>query len=93
MRLYELTEQYDEVMNLLYDGETDEQTILDTLESIEGEIEDKAGLILTVSAGICVKVNDHLTGRKKFSDDDIELYKKLSDALSTGKLMGVLITR
>lgn len=26
--------------------------------------EDKAGLILTVSAGICVKVNDHLTGRK-----------------------------
>lgn len=42
MKLYELTEQYDEVMNLLYDGETDEQTILDTLESIEGEIEDKA---------------------------------------------------
>lgn len=42
MKLYELTEQYDEVINLLYDGETDEQTILDTLESIEGEIEDKA---------------------------------------------------
>ena len=42
MKLYELTEQYDGVMNLLYDGETDEQTILDTLESIEGEIEDKA---------------------------------------------------
>ena len=42
MKLYELTDQYDEVINLLYDGETDEQTILDTLESIEGEIEDKA---------------------------------------------------
>ena len=42
MKLYELTEQYDGVMNLLYDGETDEQTILDTLEAIEGEIEDKA---------------------------------------------------
>ncbi|MCO7172525.1 siphovirus Gp157 family protein [[Clostridium] scindens] len=42
MNLYELTEQYDEVMSLLYDGETDEQTILDTLESIDGEIEDKA---------------------------------------------------
>ena len=40
MNLYELTEQYDEVMSLLYDGETDEQTILDTLESIDGEIED-----------------------------------------------------
>lgn len=37
MKLYELTEQYDGVMNLLYDGETDEQTILDTLESIEGD--------------------------------------------------------
>ena len=35
MKLYELTEQYEEVINLLYDGETDEQTILDTLESIE----------------------------------------------------------
>jgi chromatin segregation and condensation protein Rec8/ScpA/Scc1 (kleisin family) len=40
--LYELTEQYEEILNLLYDGETDEQTILDTLESIDGEIEDKA---------------------------------------------------
>lgn len=55
--------------------------------------EDKEDLILDVAADICTKVNDHLTGRKKFSDDDIELYKKLSDALSTGKLMGVLITR
>lgn len=42
MRMYELTEQYEEIMSLLYDGETDEQTIMDTLESIEGEIEDKA---------------------------------------------------
>lgn len=42
MKLYELTERYEEVTSLLYDGETDEQTILDTLESIEGEIEDKA---------------------------------------------------
>jgi hypothetical protein len=42
MRLYELTEQYEELMDLLYDEETDEQTVLDTLESVEGEIEDKA---------------------------------------------------
>jgi hypothetical protein len=42
MRLYDLTGQYEEILNLLYDGETDEQTILDTLESIEGEIEEKA---------------------------------------------------
>jgi len=42
MKLYELTGQYEEIINLLYDGETDEQTIMDTLESIDGEIEDKA---------------------------------------------------
>ena len=42
MRLYDLTDQYEDIINLLYDGETDEQTIMDTLESIEGEIEDKA---------------------------------------------------
>lgn len=42
MRLYELTEQYEEILNMLYDGETDEQVIMDTLESMEGEIEDKA---------------------------------------------------
>lgn len=51
MNLYELTEQYDEVMSLLYDNETDEQTILDTLESIDGEIEDKADNYASSSLG------------------------------------------
>lgn len=40
--LYELTSNYDKVLNMLYDEDIDEQMILDTLESIEGEIEDKA---------------------------------------------------
>ena len=40
--LYELTEQWETVADMFYDGETDEQTIFDTLESIEGEFEDKA---------------------------------------------------
>lgn len=39
--------------------------------------EDKGDLILDVAAGICTKVNDHLTGRKQFSTDDIELYKNI----------------
>ena len=42
MRLYELTEQWDTVFNMMEDGETDEQVIFDTLEAIEGEIEYKA---------------------------------------------------
>lgn len=40
--LYGLTEQWEAVADMFYDGETDEQTIFDTLEAIEGEIEDKA---------------------------------------------------
>ena len=40
--LYELTNDYETVLNMLYDEEIDEQMVLDTLESIEGEIEDKA---------------------------------------------------
>ncbi|MCI9009284.1 MAG: siphovirus Gp157 family protein [Lachnospiraceae bacterium] len=40
--LYELTEQYEGIRMMLYDGETDEQMILDTLESIDAEIEEKA---------------------------------------------------
>lgn len=42
MKLYELTEQYEALLDMLYDEETDEQTIFDTVEAIEGEIEDKA---------------------------------------------------
>ena len=40
--LYELTSNYETVLNMLYDEDIDEQMILDTLEGIEGEIEDKA---------------------------------------------------
>ena len=41
-RLYELTEQYAAVAELMDDESVDEQVIADTLESIDGEIEDKA---------------------------------------------------
>lgn len=40
--LYELKENYKKISDMLYEEEMDEQCILDTLESIEGEIEDKA---------------------------------------------------
>lgn len=40
--LYELNQNYEKVLNMLYDEDIDEQMVLDTLESIEGEIEDKA---------------------------------------------------
>lgn len=40
--LYELTDEYKAVEEMLYDPEVDEQTVIDTLEAISGEIEDKA---------------------------------------------------
>lgn len=40
--IYELTDAYSTVEAMMYDGETDEQVILDTLQAIDGEIEDKA---------------------------------------------------
>ena len=42
--IYELTSNYDHLLNMLYDEDVDEQAILDTLESIEGDIEDKADM-------------------------------------------------
>lgn len=41
-KLYEITNKYDEVLNMLYDEEIDQQMVIDTAESIEGEFEDKA---------------------------------------------------
>lgn len=42
MNIYELTEEYLQLQTLLEDPEADEQTVLDTMEAVEGEIEAKA---------------------------------------------------
>lgn len=42
MKLYELTGQYIELLEMMQDGETDPQIIKDTLESLDFEIEEKA---------------------------------------------------
>jgi hypothetical protein len=46
--LYELTGDYMKLMGMLYDDEMDEETILDTLESIETVMEDKCDSIAMV---------------------------------------------
>lgn len=40
--LHELTEKYNYLMDCLYDEEWDEELLLDTLDGLEGEVEDKA---------------------------------------------------
>jgi predicted nuclease with TOPRIM domain len=42
MKLYELTGHYNKLQELLEDSELDAQALQDTIEGIEGEIEDKA---------------------------------------------------
>ena len=42
MNLYTLGENWKQVAEMLYEEDIDEQCVLDTLESIEGDIEDKA---------------------------------------------------
>lgn len=70
--LYELTEEYQELLALADDPEIDEQAFLDTLEGLEGELE--------IKAEGYVKVIDQLTA-------DAEAYKSRAEAWSKkGKL-------
>lgn len=55
--LYKLNQNYQELLNMLYQDDVDEQVILDTLESIEGKIEDKADNYAYILAGIENDVN------------------------------------
>ena len=81
MKLYELTEQWDAVFNMLEDGETDEQVIFDTLESIEGEIEDKADnyakMIRNLQASVDVlkAEEERLYQRRKSTENHIQRLK------------------
>ena len=54
--LYHLTTDYQQLLNLLYDGEVDQQTVMDTLDALEDAIEDKADgyavIIKTIDADV-----------------------------------------
>ena len=52
MKLYELTEQYQALQEMVYDPEVDEQTLKDTMEAVWGEIEEKADGYAKIIFGI-----------------------------------------
>ena len=92
--LYELTEQYLAVRDMLFDEDVDEQVINDTLESIEGAIEVKADnyakIIRTMDASIKAMKDEEqrLSSRRKSLE---ERQKWLKDTLEanmryTGKM-------
>ena len=86
MRLYELTEQWDNVFYMMEDGETDEQVIFDTLEAIEGEIEYKADnyakIILNLQASVkALKAEEErLYQRRKSTENHIQRLKNMLQA-------------
>ena len=91
--LYKLNKDWQEVANMLYQDDTDEQMILDTLESIEGEIENKADNYAYIIAEIlndasaCKLEKDRLEKRQKSLENKAKnLKKSLSEIMkNTGK--------
>lgn len=82
--LYELTNEYRVVLDMLQDGETDEQVLLDTLEGIDGEIEIKADNYAKIikeleGNALSVKTEIDRLGNKKATLENNA--KKLKDAL------------
>ena len=91
--LYKLNEAWQELANMLYQDDVDEQMILDALESIEGEIEDKADnyayIITEISndANACKLEKDRLEKRQKSLENKAKnLKKNLAEKMkNTGK--------
>ena len=80
--LYELTGDFLTLMDMLEDEECDEQCIMDTLESVEYEIEEKADgyakIIKSLESDIegLSKEADRLTTRKKTYENRIKWLKQ-----------------
>ena len=80
--LYELTGEFLQLMDMLEDEECDEQCIMDTLESVEYEIEDKADGYAKIIKSLESNVNglskeaDRLIARKKTYENRIKWLKQ-----------------
>lgn len=80
--LYELTGEFLQLMDMLEDEECDEQCIMDTLESVEYEIEDKADgyakIIKSMESNVdgLSKEADRLIARKKTYENKIKWLKQ-----------------
>ena len=93
MNLYELTANYLALQQMIEDPEADMQMINDTMEAIDGDIEDKADgyakVIKNMEASIvAIKAEqDRLTARKNLLELGIKTLKKNLEAsmIATGK--------
>lgn len=94
MTLYEVVQDYITIQHMMEDPDLDPQTLADTMESIEGELEVKAENYAKVIANLTADLNaikveiDRLTERKKTIENNIKNMKNaLQDAMEvTGKI-------
>lgn len=89
-KLYELKAAYQELMEKLYDDELPEQTIIDTLDSIEGEIEDKTN-------GYCMIIRQFDADINALKEEETRLAKRRKSLESRkdflkGNLFGTMKT-
>lgn len=66
--LYKLNIAWQELNNMLYQDDVDKQMILDTLESIDGEIEDKADNYAKIIKGMEAKRDARKAEAKRLTD-------------------------
>ena len=93
MTLYELTQEWQELLDMMEDPEVNPQAVTDTLEAIGGEIEEKADGYAKVIASLKAdaealkKEEDRLSARRKAITANIDRMKtSLEDAMRlTGK--------
>lgn len=67
--LYKLTAEYEQLLNMLYDEDIDEQMIIDTLESKESEIEDKADNYAKIIKELEAKANARREEAKRLTEN------------------------
>ena len=92
MNIYELTQSYIELQDLL-DDETDNETLLDTLESIEGAIEEKVdGIVYIIknkeARAAALKAEEQSLAKKRRAEENsIKRLKELIEMflMASGK--------
>ena len=68
MTLYDLTEEYKQLLDMIEDPEVDEETWLDTMEAIEGELHDKADSYVFVMKEIEGKIEMRKKEEKRIAE-------------------------
>ena len=93
MTLYELTEEFEALLRIAEDPDTDEQALTDTMEALSGEIEDKVDGYATVISAMLADIDTiraeekRLAERRRIFDERVSRMKSaVKSALElTGK--------